>query len=240
MSQKYYSYSSKIVFNNNIRKQDEEEVVIDNNRGRLIRKKNGRLIEDKIISKKEFMDYLSKKRLQIDENIVNSALDLFNFSLLPFITDSRMKSPSKKAILDSQQIKINNQKKAPSKKAILDSQQVKINNQNRDNKLLNDRSSYFRFLLKKKAGLNKKERKFLDKNLNKTKLIDFISKRYNVSKDIFTEMTKKQILNDLKNPKRPISQNGGFNNLQEPSPGYNSNVDTITKSTLDYSFPDLN
>ncbi len=206
MSNKYYSYSSSIIYSNNGQKSVEEEIVLNNNKGHIIRKKNGKVVKDKKITKKEFKEYLDKNNLFLDDNVINNALMTFNSVLLPTLVNI----PSNKY----KTIKSKNKK--------------------------DKNTSKLKILLDKQSGLSKKEINYIDNNLNKKDLINFMAMRYNVEKVIFKDMTKKQILKDLKHSiEKNSNQNGGFLENGEPQPGFNGNVNNLQPKTLDFNFPEI-
>tara|TARA_B100001093_G_C26417485_1_gene838311 strand:+ start:6 stop:656 length:651 start_codon:yes stop_codon:yes gene_type:complete len=210
MSNKYYSYSSSIIYSNNGQKSVEEEIVLNNNKGHIIRKKNGKVVKDKKITKKEFKEYLDKNNLFLDDNVINNALITFNNILLPTLVD----------------IPINKYNKDTS---------IKSRNKKEKNK------SKLKTLLTKQAGLSKKEIKYIDNNLNKKDLISFMTRRYNVEKAIFRDMTKKQILKDLiHSTKNSTGQKGGYyDSTGEPQPGFSGNISNLQPKTLDFNFPEI-
>lgn len=195
MNPKYYSYSSSYLYKNNNGNIEEEQISLNNDKGRIIKAKNGKIVKDKKISKKEFKSYLADRNLDIDDEIIKNALKMFNNTLLPIL-------PKLKQITNTNQ------------------------------------KSELELLQNKNSGLDKKERDCLNKNLNKKELINFMVKRYNVNKDLFKNMTKKQILADLKHPRQ--IQTGGYRDLQEPQAGFEGSTEQLTNNTLDYSFPKIN
>lgn len=195
MNPKYYSYSSSYVYKNNNGNIEEEQISLNNDKGRIIKAKNGKIVKDKKISKKEFKSYLADRNLDINDEIIENALKMFNNTLLPILPKLKQ-----------------------------------IENTNPTNEL--------KFLQNKSIGLDKKERDFINKTLNKKELIKFIVNRYNVNKNVFKNMTKKQILADLKHPRQ--IQRGGYRDLQEPQVGFEGSKEQLTNNTLDYSFPKIN
>ena len=53
----------------------------------LLEKKNGKVVKDKKITKKEFKEYLDKNNLFLDDNVINNALMTFNSVLLPTLVN---------------------------------------------------------------------------------------------------------------------------------------------------------
>ena len=210
MSNKYYSYSSSVIYSNNNKKSSEEEIILKNDSGRIIKKKNGKIVQDKKINRKEFQKYLDDRELFIDDRIINNALFTFNNLLLPNL----IQNPIYKEKKDKTYI---------SKKTT----------KNKDIQKLKK-------LLTKKKGLTKKEIKYINSNLNKQELVKFMTNRYSVDKKIFNNMTKKQILEDLKHgvQKDFDNQNGGFLN-GEPQPGFIGNYNNLEQKTLDFNFPEI-
>ena len=173
--------------------------MLEGNTGKIITKKNGKTIQDRTITKKEFKKYLKAKNLKIGDNIISNAINMFNTLLLPQLENSKL------VIKDLE---------------------------NKDIKIVG--------LKNKQLGLNRDEISYINKNLNKRDLIKFMQQRYNVKDSIFKNMTKKQILEDLKFPKNNLTnQDGGYFDQNEPQAGFNGDLSNLKQKTLDFSFPEI-
>lgn len=95
MNSKYYSYKKTVTFNGQNTESKEENIFLNNEKGRVVRKKNGNIVENKKITKSEFKKYLQDRDLTISDSMMTNAVNLFNNVLLKNILNDKNKSQKK-------------------------------------------------------------------------------------------------------------------------------------------------
>ena len=98
MNSKYYSYRKTVIFNGQNTESEEEDIFLNNEKGKIVRKKNGNIVENKKITKSEFKKYLQDRNLTISDTMMINAVNLFNNVMLKNILkdENNSKKISKK------------------------------------------------------------------------------------------------------------------------------------------------
>ena len=98
MNSKYYSYRKTVTFNGQNTESEEENIFLNNEKGKIVRKKNGNIVENKKITKSEFKKYLRDRNLTISDTMMMNAVNLFNNVMLKniLIDENNSKKISKK------------------------------------------------------------------------------------------------------------------------------------------------